>query len=78
MDDNFSSKAVVNNEYDYSNILPTVEAVSYLVRYCDEMNKQLTKLVETNSLNQIIRNILIKSHMVNILKYILEKNHIII
>lgn len=46
MDDNFSSKAVINNEYDYSNILPTVEAVSYLVRYCDEMNKQLTKLVE--------------------------------
>lgn len=48
MDDSFLSKAVVNNEYDYSNILPTVEAISYLVQYCDEMNKQLTKLVEAD------------------------------
>ncbi len=46
MDDSFSSKAVINNEYDYSNVLPTAEAISYLVQYCDEMNKQLTKLVE--------------------------------
>lgn len=46
MDDSFLSKEVVNNVYDYSNILPTVEAISYLVQYCDEMNKQLTKLVE--------------------------------
>jgi hypothetical protein len=36
---------VINNEFDYSNILPTVEAVSYLVEYCDKMNQQLTKLV---------------------------------
>ena len=46
MDDSFTSKIVVNNEYDYSNILPTVDAITYLVQYCDEMNKQLTKLVE--------------------------------
>jgi len=46
MDDGFSSKAVINNEFDYSNIIPTVEAIAYLVRYCDQMNKQLTKLVE--------------------------------
>lgn len=48
MDDSFTSKAIVNNEYDYSNVLPTVEAISYLVQYCDEMNKQLTKLVEAD------------------------------
>ena len=41
-----TSKVVINNEYDYSNILPTLEAVTYLVKYCDNMNKQLTKLVE--------------------------------
>ncbi len=46
MDDSFSPKTVINNEYDYSNVLPTAEAISYLVQYCDEMNKQLTKLVE--------------------------------
>ena len=46
MDDSFSSQAVINNEYDYSNIVPTVEAIAYLVQYCDQMNKQLTKLVE--------------------------------
>ena len=46
MEENFASKSVVNNEYDYSNILPTVEKIEYLVKYCDEMNKQLTRLVE--------------------------------
>ena len=46
MDDSFSSQAVINNEFDYSNVVPTIEAISYLVQYCDQMNKQLTKLVE--------------------------------
>lgn len=46
MDDSFLAKAVINNEYDYSNVLPTIEAILCLVQYCDEMNKQLTKLVE--------------------------------
>ena len=46
MDDSFTSKAVINNEYDYSNVLPTTEAISYLVQYCDEMNKQLTRLTQ--------------------------------
>lgn len=48
MNDDFTSQAVINNEFDYSNILPTTEAVSYLVQYCDQMNKQLTKLVEAD------------------------------
>lgn len=46
MDDSFSSQVVINNEFDYSNVVPTIEAISYLVQYCDQMNKQLTKLVE--------------------------------
>lgn len=46
MDDSFTSQTVINNEYDYSNIVPTVEAISYLIQYCDQMNKQLKKLVE--------------------------------
>ena len=48
MNDDFTSQAVVNNEYDYSNIVPTVEGISYIVRYCDEMNKQLQKLIDAD------------------------------
>ncbi len=48
MNDDFTSQAIINNEFDYSNILPTIEAVSYLVQYCDSMNKQLIKLVEAD------------------------------
>ena len=46
MNGSFSSRAVINNKFDYSNIVPIVELVTYLVQYCDQMNKQLTKLVE--------------------------------
>ena len=46
MNDENMSPAIINNEFDYSNILPTLEAVSYLVQYCDQMNKQLNKLIE--------------------------------
>jgi len=46
MDENFSSQAVINNEFDYSNIVPNIETISYLVQYCDQVYKQLIKLVE--------------------------------
>lgn len=46
MNDNFDSQTVINNEYDYSNVLPTVEAISYLIQYCDQIYKQLRKLVD--------------------------------
>lgn len=39
-------KVVINNEYDYSNIVPTVDSVSYLVQYCDNLYKKLIKLIE--------------------------------
>lgn len=40
MDDNFSSQAVINNEFGCSNVVPTVETISYLVQYCDQAYKQ--------------------------------------
>lgn len=46
MEDNFDSKAVINNEYDYSNIVPTKDAISYLIKYCDSLNNELTRLVD--------------------------------
>lgn len=44
--DEFSTKKVINHEHDYSNRVPTVEAVTYLVQYCDQLAKQLTNLIE--------------------------------
>lgn len=38
MMDEFSTKKVINHEHDYSNRVPTVEAVTYLVQYCDLNN----------------------------------------
>lgn len=43
MDSN--SKTIINNEYDYSNCVPTIESVSYLVKYCDQVYKSFIKLV---------------------------------
>lgn len=43
---NEDETSLINNEYDYSTILPTVEAISYLVQYCDNVFKQFTALVE--------------------------------
>ena len=46
MNDNFSSQAVINNELDYSNIIPNIDPISELVKYCDQVYQELTKLVE--------------------------------
>lgn len=48
MVDSFSSQTVINNDFDYSNVVPTVEAISHLVQYCDQMNRQLTELIEAD------------------------------
>jgi len=45
---NEDEPSVINNEYDYSNSLPTIEAVSYLVQYCDNVFKQFTALVDAD------------------------------
>lgn len=83
MDNVYLKNEIINNEFDYSNIIPTVEAVSYLVQFCDQMNKQLIKLVEEDeekifSLKMSIEIICIRKVMVNNLKYISRKEHIII
>lgn len=39
----YNKESIINNEYDYSNILPTVECVLYLVQYCDQIYNQLIK-----------------------------------
>ncbi len=44
--DDFTPQTVINNEYDYSNIVPAVDAISYLVKYCDQINTQLKKLTD--------------------------------
>ena len=40
------TETVINNEYDYSNIIPTIENITYIVKYCDKIYNQFVKLVE--------------------------------
>ena len=40
------SKSIINNEFDYSNILPTVDCIKYLISYCDRIYKQFVELVK--------------------------------
>ena len=35
-----NKKNIVNNEYDYSNILPTIDNITYLVAFCDNIYNQ--------------------------------------
>jgi hypothetical protein len=37
---------VTNNEFDYSNSVPTIEYVTYLVQYCDNIYKHFLSLIE--------------------------------
>ena len=46
MNDSFTSKIVVNNEQDYSNIVPKVDSIAYLVQYCDNIYKHFLTLLE--------------------------------
>lgn len=39
-------EAAINNERDYSNIIPTAENIAYLVQYCEQVYNQLIKLIE--------------------------------
>lgn len=43
---NYSKESIINNEFDYSNILPVVNYIGYLVQYCDQIYKKLLKLQE--------------------------------
>lgn len=81
MEDNLSLQTVINNEYDYSNVLATVDAISYLVQYCDSLNKQLTNLVEEDEKKNIqfkseYKNYMYKKAYSQHLEiYIREKNY---
>lgn len=41
---NQNTQSVVNNEYDYSNCLPTIECVTYLVKYMSDVYDNFLKL----------------------------------
>lgn len=43
---NSNEKVIINHETDYSNALPTVEIITYLVKFCDNLYKQLVSLFE--------------------------------
>lgn len=45
MNETYEKKEIINNEYDYSNALITIENLSYLIQYCDQLYKQLTSLI---------------------------------
>ena len=40
-----NEKSTINNEYDYSNIIPTEDYVLYLVKYCDGIYNQMIRLM---------------------------------
>lgn len=39
-------ETIIDNEYDYSNIIPTFEYIGYIVQYCEDTYNYLRKLVE--------------------------------
>lgn len=39
-------EVAINNENDYSNIVPTAENIAYLIQYCEQVYNQLLKLIE--------------------------------
>lgn len=45
-----TEKAVINNEYDYSNILPAIDYVKYLIKYLDSIFNNLKRLVDEDEL----------------------------
>lgn len=44
--DYLEEETIINNEYDYSNIVPMVENVTYIVQYCDQIYSDFLKLIE--------------------------------
>lgn len=43
---NENEETIINNEYSSSDILPTVESITYLIQYCDSVFKQFINLIE--------------------------------
>ena len=40
------NKVVINNEYDFSNKVPLIEYINYLVNYCNQQFKELERLIK--------------------------------
>ena len=57
-----NEKSTINNEYDYSNIIPTEDYVLYLVKYCDGIYNQMIRLMnedeEKNNYDCGLRDVL--------------------
>ena len=41
-----NNNMIINNEFDYSNTIPTIEYISYLVEYCSNVYNQFLKFLE--------------------------------
>ena len=41
-----STFSLINNEYDYSTSIPTIEYISYLIYYCDNEYKRFINLID--------------------------------
>lgn len=41
-------ETIINNEYDFSNIVPTIEGIDYLVNYCYKMYNNLLNLCQSD------------------------------
>lgn len=71
----------IHHEYDYSNIVPRIEAITYLVQYCENIYKQFLTLIEEDkkrneSLKFEFRNYHYKrSYREKFEVYIREKNY---
>ncbi len=42
----YLEETVINNEYDYSNIVPAVENITYIIQYCAQIYNHFLKLSE--------------------------------
>ncbi len=43
---NDEMELVIDNEYDYSNIVPVVDIITYIVQFCDNTYQQFMKIVD--------------------------------
>ena len=50
MEYNEELETVINNEYDYSNIIATADNISHLVQYCEQLYDQLMKLIQEDEI----------------------------
>lgn len=47
MEESLEREIAISNEFDYSNIVPEIEAITYLVQYCETLYNQLMNLIKS-------------------------------